>query len=93
MTYHGTDGRVPPPGALEPGTRQRAQLRARVGDIAWTALCAVLLLWGVWSAVDAARGLTAWAYSVVAWVLLAVALGVRVAALRRRTPEGRDLTS
>ncbi|MFE6420854.1 MULTISPECIES: hypothetical protein [Streptomyces] len=34
-------------GELEPGTRQRAQLRSRVADIAWTALCVVLALWAV----------------------------------------------
>lgn len=72
-------------GDLELGTTQRAQLRTRIGDIAWSALCAVLLFWGIWSAVGAARGKTGWAYCVVAWVLLAVALGVRAAAARRRT--------
>ncbi|MEU9593331.1 hypothetical protein ACGF7W_26815 [Streptomyces sp. NPDC048219] len=72
-------------GDLEPGTRQRAQLRTRVADISWTALCVVLALWAVWSAVGAARGATAWAYCVVAWVLLAVALALRAAAARRRT--------
>ncbi|MDL5205666.1 hypothetical protein [Streptomyces sp. ALI-76-A] len=72
-------------GTLEPGTRQRGQLRTRVADIAWTALCVVLALWAVWSAVGLARGVTAWAYCAVAWVLLAVALALRVAAIRRRT--------
>ncbi|MFE0805749.1 hypothetical protein [Streptomyces sp. NPDC058812] len=72
-------------GDLEPGTRQRAQLRTRVADVAWTALCVVLALWAVWSAVDLARGATAWAYCAVAWVLLAVALALRVVAVRRRT--------
>ncbi|CAM5278473.1 hypothetical protein STENM36S_06793 [Streptomyces tendae] len=71
--------------ALEPGTRQRAQLRGRVADIAWTALCTVLALWAVWSAVDLVRGATAWVYCAVAWVLLAVTLGLRVPAVRRRT--------
>ncbi|PZT70277.1 hypothetical protein DN402_32660 [Streptomyces sp. SW4] len=70
-------------GALEPGTRQRAQLRTRVSDIAWTALCVVLALWAVWTAVGAVRGTTAWVYSAVAWVLLATALAVRAAAVRR----------
>ncbi|MFC8869211.1 hypothetical protein ACFUAC_16355 [Streptomyces sp. NPDC057148] len=70
---------------LEPGTRQRAQLRSRVADIAWTALCAVLALWAVRSAVGAARGATAWAYCAVAWVLLAAALALRTLAVRRRT--------
>ncbi|MET7322946.1 hypothetical protein [Streptomyces sp. NPDC005549] len=72
-------------GDLEPGTRQRTQLRPRLADIAWTALCVVLALWAVWSAVDLARGATAWAYCAVAWVLLAVALSLRAAAVRRRT--------
>ncbi len=34
-------------GDLEPGTRQRAQLRTRLADVAWTALCVVLALWAV----------------------------------------------
>jgi hypothetical protein len=72
-------------GDLEPGTRQRTQLRGRAADIAWTALCVVLALWAVWSAVDLARGATAWVYCAVAWVLLAVALSLRAAAVRRRT--------
>ncbi|MFI7350837.1 hypothetical protein ACIBSR_31855 [Streptomyces sp. NPDC049936] len=72
-------------GDLEPGTRQRAQLRTRLSDIAWTALCVVLALWAVWTVVDLARGATAWAYSAVAWVLLAAALALRTMAMRRRT--------
>ncbi|GAA3983293.1 hypothetical protein OG252_06215 [Streptomyces sp. NBC_01352] len=72
-------------GDLEPGTNQRGQLRSRISDIAWTALCTVLALWAIWSAVGVARGVTAWAYCVVAWVLLAVALALRVVAIRRRT--------
>ncbi|MFB7656387.1 MULTISPECIES: hypothetical protein [unclassified Streptomyces] len=72
-------------GDLEPGTRQRAQLRTRLSDIAWTALCVVLALWAVWTVVDLARGATAWAYSAVAWVLLAAALALRTMAVRRRT--------
>ncbi|MFC7894364.1 hypothetical protein [Streptomyces sp. NPDC057381] len=72
-------------GELEPGTRQRAQLRTRVADIAWTALCVVLALWAVWSAVGVARGATAWAYCAVAWVLLAGALALRTLTVRRRT--------
>ncbi|WP_344606168.1 hypothetical protein [Streptomyces glaucus] len=71
-------------GDLEPGTRQRDQLRVRVADIAWTALCTVLALWAVWSAVGAARATIAWAYSAVACALLAVALGARAVAVRRR---------
>ncbi|MEU1710386.1 hypothetical protein ABZ478_34400 [Streptomyces sp. NPDC005706] len=70
-------------GDLEPGTAQRAQLRARITDIAWTAGCAVLALWAVWSSVGAVRGTTAWVYSAVAWVLLAVALTARVAGRHR----------
>ncbi|MGW7267739.1 hypothetical protein [Streptomyces sp. NPDC054842] len=84
MSQRGTD-RESGLGDLEPGTRQRAQLRTRLADIAWTSLCVVLLLWGIWTAVGLARGVTAWAYCAVAWVLLAGALGLRVAAIRRRT--------
>lgn len=72
-------------GDLEPGTAQRAQLRTRLADIAWTALCVVLALWAVWSVVDLARGATAWVYSAVAWMLLAAALVLRTRAMRRRT--------
>ncbi|MFE9250458.1 hypothetical protein [Streptomyces sp. NPDC007088] len=71
-------------GALEPGTRQRAELRARWMDIAWTALCTVVVLWGVWTAVGVVRGDTAWAYCAVAWVLAAVVVALRVTASRRR---------
>ncbi|MFD7439730.1 hypothetical protein [Streptomyces sp. NPDC059861] len=84
MTQRGAD-HTSGLGDLEPGTTQRAQLRTRIGDIAWSALCVVLLFWGIWSAVGAARGLTAWVYCAAAWVLLAVALGLRAAAARRRT--------
>ncbi|MFD7768929.1 hypothetical protein [Streptomyces sp. NPDC059787] len=70
-------------GDLEPGTRQRAQLRARVADIASTALCVVLALWAVWSVVGVVRGTAEWAYSVVACVLLAAALTARTASVRR----------
>ncbi|AKZ53823.1 putative integral membrane protein [Streptomyces ambofaciens ATCC 23877] len=72
-------------GTLEPGTRQRGQLRSRAADITWTALCVVLALWAVWSAVGVVRDGTAWAYSAVAWVLLAAALALRALAVRRRT--------
>ncbi|MFI6339080.1 hypothetical protein [Streptomyces sp. NPDC050535] len=71
-------------GDLEPGTRQRAQLRFRLADIAWTALCTVLLLWAISGIVGAARGTTGWAYSVVACVLLAVTVALRVTTFRRR---------
>ncbi|WP_149549519.1 hypothetical protein [Streptomyces marokkonensis] len=71
-------------GDLEPGTRQRAQLRARVIDIALVALCVVLALWTVWSVVGLVRGTAGWAYSVVACVLLAAALVARTAGVRRR---------
>ncbi|KOT39139.1 hypothetical protein ADK41_14775 [Streptomyces caelestis] len=70
-------------GDLEPGTRQRAQLRARVVDIASTALCVVLALWAVWSIVGVVRGTAEWAYSAVACVLLAAALTARTVGLRR----------
>ncbi|MFD4989234.1 hypothetical protein [Streptomyces sp. NPDC058374] len=71
-------------GDLGPGTRQRRQLRFRASDIAWTALFTVLLLWGVTAAFGAVRGTTAWAYSGVAGILLAVALGLRITLTRRR---------
>ncbi|NEE22970.1 hypothetical protein G3M58_93035 [Streptomyces sp. SID7499] len=71
-------------GDLEPGTRQRAQLPSRIADIAWTALWVLVALWAVWASVGLVRGVTAWGYCVGAWVLLAVALAMRVVALRRR---------
>jgi hypothetical protein len=70
---------------LERGTEQHGQLRVRLMDIAWTALCTVLALWVVWSIFDVVNGATNWAYSAVAWTLLAIALGLRVATVRRRT--------
>ncbi|MET9443058.1 hypothetical protein [Streptomyces sp. NPDC006610] len=77
-------------GDLEPGTRQRAQLRARVTDIALTALCAVLALWAAWSVVGAVRGTQGWAYSGAACALLAIAVTARtVGPLRRGTRAGR----
>ncbi|MCX5372547.1 hypothetical protein OG613_41800 [Streptomyces sp. NBC_00015] len=72
-------------GDLEPGTRQRAQLRTRISDIAWTALCVVLALWAIRSFVGAVRDEAAWAYGIAAWILLAVTLTLRVLAVRRRT--------
>ncbi|MFJ4244713.1 hypothetical protein ACIP17_29395 [Streptomyces iakyrus] len=71
-------------GRLEPGTRQRAQLPSRIADIAWTALWVLVALWAVWASVGVVRGVTAWGYCVGAWVLLAVALGMRVVVARRR---------
>ncbi|MEU0640534.1 hypothetical protein ACFV3O_13920 [Streptomyces albidoflavus] len=79
--------RAAPLGDLGPGTRQRHQLRFRALDIAWTALFTVLLLWGVTAAVGALRGDTTWAYSVVAGVLLAGALGLRLTLPRRQIRE------
>lgn len=70
-------------GDLEPGTRQRARLRARVADIASTALCVVLALWAVWSIVGVMRDTTGWAYSVVTCALLAAALTARTVGVRR----------
>lgn len=67
----------PASGALRLGAPQRTQVRARISDIAWTALCVVLTLWALASSVGAVRGLTAWAYCAVAWVLLATAYAVR----------------
>ncbi|MFF9155236.1 hypothetical protein ACF1AB_23760 [Streptomyces sp. NPDC014846] len=71
-------------GTLQSGTRQRAQLRVRLADIAWTALCFVLAVWAVASSVGAARGMTAWAYCVVAWILLAVACAMLLTTVRAR---------
>ncbi|KAA0931964.1 MULTISPECIES: hypothetical protein [Streptomyces] len=71
-------------GPLERGTRQRGQLRVRVMDIAWTALCTVLALWAVWSIFDVVDGAAHWAYSAVAWVLLAITLTLRITTIRRR---------
>jgi hypothetical protein len=71
-------------GNFAPGTRQRAQLPSRIADIAWTALWVLVALWAVWASVGLVRGVTAWGYCVGAWVLLAVALAMRVAVARRR---------
>ncbi|PKW12381.1 hypothetical protein SAMN05428944_0359 [Streptomyces sp. 1222.5] len=71
-------------GTLQPGTRQRAQLRFRFADIAWTALCFVLAVWAVASSVGAVRGMTAWAYCAVAWILLAVACAMLLTTVRAR---------
>lgn len=71
---------------LAPGTVQRTQLRARIADIAWTALIVVLGAWVLWSAVGVARETTnALVYCGVATVLFAVALYARVSTLRART--------
>lgn len=70
-------------GDLEPGTRQRAQLRARVVDTALPALCVVLALWAVWSILGLVRGTAGWAYSVVACALLAAAVTARTVGIRR----------
>ncbi|MGV9454547.1 hypothetical protein [Streptomyces sp. NPDC003635] len=71
-------------GTLQRGTRQRAQLRVRLADIAWTCLCAVLALWAAVSSLGAARGTTGWAYCAVAWILLAFACAMVLAGHRRR---------
>jgi hypothetical protein len=71
-------------GDLEPGTRQRDQLSARIADIAWSALCVVVALWALWSSLGALRGAASWGYCAATWVLLAVALTVRVLTARRR---------
>ncbi|MFJ7149161.1 hypothetical protein ACIQVT_13320 [Streptomyces sp. NPDC100445] len=75
---------APTVGALEPGTRQREQLRARLSDIAWTCLCVLLAAWAVLESLGFLHGSARWTYSAVAWVLLAVALAVRLSAVRRR---------
>jgi hypothetical protein len=71
-------------GTLQRGTAQRAQLRVRLADIAWTCLCVVLALWAAVSSVGAARGTTAWAYCAVAWILLAFACAMVLAGYKRR---------
>jgi hypothetical protein len=71
-------------GDLEPGTRQRAQLSVRIADIAWSALCVVVALWALWSSLGALHGTATWGYCAVTWVLLGVALTVRVLTARRR---------
>lgn len=71
-------------GDLEPGTRQYAQLSVRIADIAWSALCVVVALWVLWSSIGVLRGTATWGYCAVTWVLLAVALTVRVLTARRR---------
>ncbi|MGW9379681.1 hypothetical protein ACWHAO_16940 [Streptomyces albidoflavus] len=87
MTDDPTPDRAAPLGDLGPGTRQRRQLRFRALDIAWTALFTVLALWGVTAAVGALRGDTARAYSAVAGLLLAGALGLRLTLPRRQIRE------
>ncbi|AWT47123.1 MULTISPECIES: hypothetical protein [Streptomyces] len=72
-------------GDLEPGTVQYDQLSARIADIAWTALCVIAALWTVLSAVGALSGAARWAYSVEGLIVLAIALGMRYRAVRRRT--------
>ncbi|WP_371604702.1 hypothetical protein OG345_40175 [Streptomyces sp. NBC_01220] len=59
MSHQGTDD-LSELGDLEPGTRQREQLRSRIQNIALTALVVVLLLWGIWSAVDLITPSGAW---------------------------------
>ncbi|MEV8365309.1 hypothetical protein [Streptomyces niveus] len=70
---------------LERGTVQRAQLRTRVADIAWTALVVVLAAWVLWSAIGVARAeANAWVYCAIGAVLFAVALWARLSTLRAR---------
>ncbi|MBB6421611.1 hypothetical protein [Streptomyces sp. AK010] len=57
---------------------------SRIADIAWTALWVLVALWAVGASVGVVRGVTAWGYCVGAWVLLAVALAMRVLVVRRR---------
>ncbi|AYN43076.1 hypothetical protein D9753_34055 [Streptomyces dangxiongensis] len=76
---------APAVGDLGPGTRQREQLRARLSDIAWTCLCVVLAVWAVLESVGSLHGSARWAYSGAAWALPALALVLRVSAVRRRT--------
>ncbi|MET9553407.1 hypothetical protein [Streptomyces sp. NPDC006645] len=70
---------------LAHGTVQRAQLPARVADIAWTALVIVLGVWVLASAVGIARGTeNAWVFCAVGAVLFAVALRARLSTLKAR---------
>ncbi|MEU9745767.1 hypothetical protein [Streptomyces niveus] len=70
---------------LERGTVQRAQLRTRVADIAWTALVVVLAAWVLWSAIGIARAeANAWVYCAIGALLFAVALWARLSTLRAR---------
>ncbi|MFD5098774.1 hypothetical protein [Streptomyces albidochromogenes] len=74
-----------PLSTLEPGTVQREQLRARLLDIAGTALVVVLALWTAWSVLGVVRGgADAWVYCGVASALLATVLLLRWTAARRR---------
>ena len=73
-------------GDLKPGTEQRSQLRTRIADIAWTALCVVLALWAVWTSFGVAEEDVAWSHGVAAWTLLALALVLRFSFQRRRQP-------
>lgn len=74
-----------PMSVLEPGTAQRGQLRSRVADIAWTALCVVLGIWTLVGVAGIATGTAnAWAYGTVGAVLFTVATWTRVSMLRER---------
>lgn len=83
---NGGPAREPEPlSELERGTVQRAQLRTRIADIAWTALIVVLGAWALWSAVGIARETAhAWAYCVSGVVLFTVALFARLSTLKVR---------
>ncbi|MFE3252431.1 hypothetical protein [Streptomyces sp. NPDC059209] len=81
----GTGHEPEPLSDLERGTVQRAQLRTRIADIAWTALIVVLGLWALWSAVGIARETeNALVYCVVGGVLFTVALWARLSTLKAR---------
>ncbi|WP_405616253.1 hypothetical protein OG292_22825 [Streptomyces sp. NBC_01511] len=81
----GPAGEPEPLSELERGTVQRAQLRTRIADIAWTALIVVLGAWALWSAVGIARETAnAWVYCVIGAVLFTVALWARLSTLKAR---------
>ncbi|MET4927354.1 hypothetical protein P3L51_34190 [Streptomyces sp. PSRA5] len=81
----GTTHEPEPLSDLERGTVQRAQLRTRVADIAWTALVIVLGTWVLWSAIGIARETAnAWVYCVIGAVLFTVALWARLSTLKAR---------
>ncbi|MFF1381206.1 hypothetical protein [Streptomyces sp. NPDC058308] len=87
MTTRDEHGDRPGMGELERGTSQRLETRARMGTLAWSALCVLLAVWSVAWGVGAATGTAnAWVYCVVGVVLLACALWARRSVIRNSPP-------
>ncbi|MFD9721800.1 hypothetical protein [Streptomyces sp. NPDC059076] len=74
-----------PMGEMRRGTVQLSQLRERWADIAWTALCVVLVLWVALNLLGVARGWeNAWNYCAVGVALLGIAWWMRILSIRSR---------